>query len=183
LKSVHTLVLFATLLAGSAAAKAQALPTASRPPVQVGVAWSFASSGYGNQEYAAYIKGVTAFGDFGFTRRLSLEGDAHYTSLSTPDGIGENTYLIGPRYSIALEDRANVYVKVLGGVGRFSYKSPTYVIPHTDTYGVLAFGGGIEFRLSPRINLRPIDIEIQPWQGFPHGLVPIVTSIGIAYVH
>jgi hypothetical protein len=174
------LFIFAMLLISlSSSAKAQALPAASRAPIQVGVAWSFASSDYGYD----YIKGVTAFGDVGLSKRFSLEADVHYTSLSTPDGVGEDTYLVGPRYSIALEDRANVYVKALGGVGLFVFESPTFA-SRSSTYGVAAFGGGIEYRATPRINIRAIDIEYQAWPGFPpNGLSPFVTTIGFAYVH
>ena len=163
------------------ALSAQAIPAASRNPVQAGVAFSFASSDYGD----AYIKGFSIFGDYALSRRLSLEADIHQTSLATPDGIGENSYLIGPRYSVALEDRANIYVKALGGLGRFTYESgQQYSTTRSSTYGIGAIGAGIEFRASTHINVRAIDLEYQFWPGFqPRGLSPVVVSMGVAYVH
>ncbi len=174
----------------SAAAWAQALPAASREPLQVGVAFSFASPDYPPSNPSPntlfsptpYVEGFTAFADAGISRRLAAELDLHYNSLITPRDIGEDAYLLGPRYSVALEDRANLYVKVLGGLGRFSYQSGTYANPHTDTYGVVAFGGGIEFRATERFLVRALDLEYQIWPGFPPKAInPIVTSIGAAY--
>ncbi len=164
-----------------AVAPAQAIPTASREPVQAGVAISFASSDYGE----AYIKGFSVFGDFALSRRLSVEADVHRTSLLTPENIGEDSYLIGPRYSIALEDRANIYVKALAGLGRFTYvASQQYPVGSSATYGVGAIGAGIEFRASTHINFRAIDLEYQFWPGFtPRGLSPMVVTMGVAYVH
>jgi hypothetical protein len=179
MKLIHFIFVCVVALALSSVLQAQALPTASRSPLQIGFAGSIASSDFGFD----YIKGFTIFGDMNFSRRLAVEAEFHDTSLSTPDNIGEQTYLVGPRYSIALEDRANIYVKVLGGLGRFTYEPPQF-IRRTNNYGIAAAGAGIEFRASSHFNVRAIDIEYQTWPGFPpHGLTPFVTTIGIAYVH
>ena len=180
----------ATLLLGLAtttASHAQAYPTATRTPIQAGVAFSFASPGTNSNSsnglvvQTPYIQGVTAFGDIGLTQRIGLEVTFHDLNLITPQDFGQTTILAGPRFSIALEDRANIYLKALGGIGRFNYQSPSYT-PHSDSYAVAAFGGGIEFRLSRHINLRPIDAEYQIWPGYPTGtLKPFITSIGAAY--
>jgi hypothetical protein len=171
-------IAFAISLVSYRAANAQALPTATRSPIQVGAAFSFGSPDFGT----AYTRGVTAFGTVGFSRRFAVEADAHFDNLVTPQGVGENTFVVGPRYSIALEGRANVYVKLLGGVGQFKYNLPVF-IPSSQTYGVLAGGGGIEYRLSTHINVRAIDLELQTWPGHPpRGLTPFVASMGIAYV-
>jgi hypothetical protein len=179
MKPVHFVFTVATLLAGSGIAAAQALPTASRAPIQVGIAGSFVSTDYAFD----YSKGITVYGDLGFTKRFSLEADVHQTSLSTPSGVGEDSYLVGPRYSLIMEDRANVYVKALGGIGRFVYEPKAFSNPHSNSYGAFAFGAGIEYQLSRRFNVRAIDIEYQTWPGYPpRGLTPFVTTIGIAYV-
>jgi hypothetical protein len=167
-------------LAISQNVSAQALPAASREPVEVGAAFSFGSPSY--NDTPTYVEGLTVFGDLGFTRRIAAEFDLHFDSLLTPEDIGEDSYLIGPRFSVLREDRANVYLKALGGIGRFSYQSGSYANPHTDTYGVVAFGAGIEFRVSRRFNVRAIDLEYQVWPGFAPGtLHPVVASTGIAY--
>lgn len=168
------------LLAASAVAKAQALPTASRQPIEAGVAFSFGSPAF--QDTPTYVEGFTVFGNLGLTGRLGAQVDLHLDSYLTPIDIGENTFLIGPRFSVLREDRANVYVKGMGGLGRFAYQANTYLNPHSDTYGVFAFGGGVEYRLSRSIDLRAIDLEFQTWPGFPSGSIhPVVASIGFAW--
>lgn len=161
-------------------AHAQALPAATREPVKVGASFSFGSPDY--RDTTTYVEGLTIFADVGFARRAAAEIDLHYDSLITPIDIGEDTFLIGPRYSVIRDDEANVYVKVLGGLGRFAYQPGTYSNPHTDTYGVAAFGGGIELHALLHFDIRAIDLEYQVWPGFAsHALKPVVASTGLAY--
>ncbi len=172
------------LLGGGSQANSQAIPAIERPiQLQGGVGFSFASPDYGGTSaLVPYIKGFTIFGDAIYHRRFGLEAEVHDNSILTPKDIGENTYMIGPRFSPIREDRMNLYVKVLGGIGAFQYQQSTYANPHTDTYGAFAFGGGIEFNASRHITVRAIDIEKQSWPGFaPNGLKPFVTTLGIAY--
>lgn len=163
---------------------AQAIPAATRlRSPQVGVGFSFAVPDYGG----TFLKGFTAYGDADIWRRLGVEATMHYVSVFTPTDIGEDTYLIGPRFSLIRQGRVNAYVKALGGVGRFEYQSGYYPHPHTDTFGVFSIGGGIDFRASKHLNVRAIDIEAQKWPGYgtpgyaAHGLSPFVTTFGVAY--
>jgi hypothetical protein len=166
------------------AALAQADPTATRTPIQAGAAFSFASPDYDNNSVIVnpYIQGGTAFADIGLARRISAEVEYRDLNLITPRDFGEKTFLAGPRYSFALEDRANLYIKAMGGMGQFVFNAPSYA-PQTQSYGVVALGAGIEFRISRHINARPIDVEYQKWLSFPGGLSPFVASIGFAYVY
>ena len=183
--SFCSLILFGSL----SRANSQAIPAAERPiQLEGGAGFSFASPDYGGTSVAGtpalvpYIKGSTLFGDAIYHRRLGMEAEMHYNSILTPRDIGENTYMIGPKISVIREDRMNLYVKVLGGVGAFEYQKGNYANPHTDTYGSFAIGGGIEFNASRHITVRAVDIEQQSWPGFtPNGLKPFVTTLGIAY--
>lgn len=184
LKRSHLAGVFVFVLGLSIASYGQAIPMAKRlGHVQVGAGFSFAVPDYGG----TYIKGFTVYGDADLWRRLGLEADAHFVNILTPTDIGENTFLIGPRFSLVRQGRLNAYVKALGGVGRFQYQDGTYQPSHTDTFGVYSLGGGIEFRASPHLNIRAVDIEAQRWPsygtpGFPaHGLTPFVTTFGAAY--
>lgn len=171
----------------STASYSQAVPMATRlKQAQVGAGFSFAIPDFGQ----TYVKGFTIYGDLDLTHRLAIEADMHYDSLDmfSSTGIGEQTYLIGPRFSLLRRDRLNAYAKLLGGVGRFQYKSGYFPDPHTDTFGAFAFGGGIDFRASQHLNIRAIDIEAQRWPGFgtpgrpAHGITPFVTTFGAAYI-
>lgn len=180
----HLIGLFIFVFGWSIASHAQAVPMATRlASGQIGAGFSFAIPDYAQ----TYIKGYTVYGDFDLWRRIGIEADVHRVNVLTPTDIGEDTYLIGPRFSLIRQRRVNVYAKVLGGLGSFEYQEGTYRPTHTDNFGVFAVGGGIDFRASRHINIRAIDIEAQKWPsygtpGFPaHGLTPFVTTFGAAY--
>lgn len=161
-------------------AGAQALPTASREPIEVGAAFSFGSPDF--QQTTTYVEGITLYANAGLRGRLAAQIDVHLDSFITPIDIGENTFQIGPRFSVLHEDRANVYVKAIGGLGTFAYQAGSYAVPQTYTYGVFSLGAGVEYRVSRRIDVRAIDLEFQNWEGFPGGtLHPVVASMGLAW--
>ncbi|RSL15981.1 outer membrane protein with beta-barrel domain [Edaphobacter aggregans] len=174
----HSLIgCFTCLLGLSSLSHAQAVPTAERRGIlQLGGGLSIASPDYSPLK----IKGLSAYGTYDFTRHIGLEGDIHYVSLSTPGDLGEDSYLIGPRY-VFHHPRVDSYVKALGGFGRFSYLGGIFPTA-TYTYKIYAFGGGLDVRASRHINVRAIDLEYQQWPGFPtNGLTPLVATIGAAY--
>jgi hypothetical protein len=180
----HLIGLFVFVFGWSIASHAQAVPMATRlASGQVGAGFSFAIPDYG----PTYIKGYTIYADFDLWRRIGIEGDVHRVNVLTPTDIGQDTYLIGPRFSLIRQRRVNVYAKVLGGLGSFEYQKGYYQHPHTDSFGVLSVGGGIDFRASRHINVRAIDIEAQKWPSYgtpghpAHGLSPFVTTFGVAY--
>ena len=166
-------------LISSADLQAQAVYAANRNSVQIGLGFSLAAPDYGER----YIQGISFYGDLGLPRRFSLEGDIHYVSLHTPTDIGENTFLIGPRYTVLHQDRFNAYIKGMGGIGRFVYQLGYFQQPHTDTFTAISFGAGMEYRASRHVNIRAIDIEAQKWPNYdPHTLSPFVITFGAAYI-
>lgn len=167
----------ALLSALSVRALAQAVPTASRlVTAQAGAGVSIGSPDFGQR----YIKGVSLFGDLDAGKHLGLEADVHLVSYITPTDIGQNTYLIGPRYTFRYR-RLNPYGKVVFGLGQFEYQYDN--IPHYhENYFVYGFGGGLDIDLSRHYVLRAIDFEAQRWPGYrQNGLTPYVTTFGVAY--
>ena len=156
---------------------AQAVPTATRAATaQVGAGVSLASPDYGTR----YIKGVSVFGDLDLGAHLGAEFDVHLVSYITPTDIGQDTYLVGPRYTYRRK-HLNVYGKGLLGLGTFQYQYDN--IPHYhDSYFIYALGGGLDVDLSRHVVLRAIDFEAQRWPGYRQdGLTPFVTTFGLAY--
>ena len=156
---------------------AQATATASRSGgLQVGGGYSIASPDYGQKK----IEGVSAYADLNFTYHIGVEVVAHKVSIFTPQDIGEDSYLIGPRYVFHYK-RLEPYAKVVFGYGVFQTQYDNR--PHTSTsYGVYGGGGGVDIRATPHINVRAIDFEYQKWPGFGSGLTPYVATFGAAYV-
>ncbi len=146
--------------------------------IQVGLGATFVSPDYTTET----AKGVAAYADFDFAHNFGVEGELHFASLSTPNDIGENTYLIGPRYTYHRK-RVGIYGKVLFGIGQFQFQKGSYGNGSSSTYGMYAFGGGLEYRATRRINVRAIDFEYQSWPNFPpSGLTPTAITVGAAYV-
>jgi hypothetical protein len=180
LKHLIRICLLAGLL-GSAAAPhtfGQAIPTASRAGIaQIGAGWSYVTPDYSQK----HIQGLTVYGSFDFTRHWGIAGDVHRASMITPDDLGQDSYLIGPRYVFHYR-KFMPYAKVQAGLGRFKYQYD--YAPHTTyTYKIYSLGGGIDYWATNHINVRAIDFEYQKWPGFPtNGLTPAVLSFGVAYV-
>jgi hypothetical protein len=159
-------------------ANSQAVPTASRSgALQIGAGFS-----YGKPDYTeTAIKGPTAYATFDINQHLGAEADIHYVSLIAPGKVGEDSYLIGPRYVFTYK-RFMPYAKVLVGLG--DIKLDFNAVPHSSLLKfVYAGGAGLDFRVIRNINLRAIDFEYQQWPNFqPHGLSPYILTAGAAYV-
>jgi len=165
------------LFVASSTAKAQAMPTAlAKGELQVGGGYSIAGSDYGQRK----IQGISAFADFDFRPHWGLEGDAHFVSLVTPDDIGENSYLAGPRF-IYRRNRLKMYAKGLVGAGDLvvenSQRNPGEVAGTNFAY---ALGGGVDVVVKSYFVVRAVDVEYQHYD-FQTGLTPIVFTFGAAY--
>ena len=176
----HVLIAcFACVLGFTKWSHAQAVPTASHVgTIQVGVGATFVKPDYTTET----AKGIAVYGDFDFTRHIGLEADVHIASLITPNDVGENTYLIGPRYVYRFR-RLAPYGKVLFGIGDFQFQQGSYGSGSNSTYVVEAFGAGLDIQATRRISIRAIDFEFQKWPNFPpNGLTPTAITVGVAYV-
>ncbi|MCU1320943.1 MAG: hypothetical protein JWM43_592 [Acidobacteriaceae bacterium] len=157
---------------------AQAVPTATGGigGMQIGVGATYVRPDYSRSG----DKGPTLYGTFDFTEHIGIEGDVHYASVFTPGDVGEDTYLIGPRY-VFHRGRFAPYAKGLLGRGVMSFQfdnSPH----HNEGFWVYALGGGLDFKAPHHINIRVFDFEYQQWPTFnPHTLSPMVMTIGVAY--
>lgn len=159
---------------------AQAVPTATRSgSLQLGAGYSFAGPDYGQKK----IQGYTIYGTYNFTRHWGIEGDIHRVSVFTPLDIGEDSYLLGPRYSFHF-GRFSPYAKGLLGLGVFKtdYDKGSMKPNYSYSYKMYAFGGGVDMRASRHWNVRLVDYEYQKWPGFAqNGLSPYVFTFGAAY--
>jgi Outer membrane protein beta-barrel domain len=167
---------FTCLFGISTLAYSQATPTASKAGIlQVGVGGTIVIPDYA----PAKDKGPTFYASYDFTSHLGVEGDIHFASIIAPDDVGEDTYLIGPRYVIN-HKRFSPYAKVLFGIGQLNLQFDTS--PHSKTsYFAYALGAGLDVRATRSINVRAFDFEYQEWS-YQHGLNPLAMTIGVAYV-
>jgi len=124
------------------------------------------------------LYGIGAYVDARFTRWAQIEAEGrwshfnqYYPPLSSV-GINEDTYLIGPRIAPYEFHRLVPYGKVLVGIGTGSFL--------TGNTFAIAFGGGVDYRLTRRFTLRCFDFEYQRWRVTPT-LYPYGGSVGLSY--
>lgn len=130
------------------------------------------ASGYYVEYGKRTLIGLTGFADADIRRHLGAEAEARWLVFHQTENVHAATYLIGPRYRMNF-GRFQAYAKGLAGVGEFNFN---FNNGH-GSYLVAAPGGGIEYRLNPRIQLRLADVEYQFWPKFTGGAM---TSYGIS---
>jgi opacity protein-like surface antigen len=191
LMKISIVSLFSILLAcGAVAASAQVVPsaTARQFSVTAGGMGSISQPdfsqiyGLGTSPNRTY--GLGAYVDLHFTRWIQIEGEGRWQRFNTvtggyPEYNGEDTYLIGPRLPVHTFRflHATPYGKFLVGIGDAKFLAgPTFA---------MAFGGGVDFRVSKRFSVRLPDFEYQRWnivdQNVPTALYPYVGSVGVSY--
>jgi opacity protein-like surface antigen len=158
-----------------AVARAQSMPTASRPgDIQFGGGFTLGRSGYNFNKIS--LTGGTAYATFDMREHWGFEAVFHQVKPSSDPTIYERTFEIGPRFFLT-RGRLAPYGKVLIGRGVYNFSGSIANI----AYNLYTFGGGADFTLTPTINLRA-DYEFQNWLNFPIAtLHPSLFTIGAAY--
>lgn len=174
-------------------AHGQAGPTASRlADLQLGGGFTLANSDYVPNN----IGGFALYGDIDLHGSYGLELDFHQVTDPNPDPLvpanhfSERSYEAGGRY-LRHYRRFSPYAKALYGRGVANFFArqayvPAGFITYIDNigYNMAVAGGGVDYRLTPRFNLRA-DFEYQHWfasdSELPHGLAPKLLTLGVAY--
>lgn len=170
-----------TLLLPSAI-HAQATAAATRGGMsQVGVGYSIANE---DEFPGKHVQGVSFYGTFDLNNHLGVEGDVHLDSLfKSYYKYTEKSADVGIRYAEHYR-KFSPYGKVMVGFGHsYAPFSDEIVGGNTPgTYFLYAIGGGVDYSLSDKINIRAFDFEYQRWPNFPpHGLTPPLFTFGVAY--
>ncbi len=124
--------------------------------------------------------GVGAYVDIKFTRWIQIEAEGRWLRFNTLNAISEDNYLIGPRLPIHRLRfwRATPYAKVLVGYGAMNFEFNTATGRFTD----IAYGGGVDVKLTKRISIRAIDFEYQQWPKWLNSSIsPYGASVGVGY--
>jgi len=155
----------------------QALPAGGVGVWQVGAGFSVGPPDY----TLPYIAGISAYASYDLDNHTGFLVEAHFMNLSTPQKIGESSYLAGARYGI-MRYHFHIYLKGLIGIGRFTPK-PGFLPPTASgTYEAFAAGFGLEHRITEHLNWQIGDFEFQGWPAFPkNGLTPWIVTSGISY--
>jgi hypothetical protein len=189
-RSVNAL-LFVLLAAGALSTRAQVAPSAFARGTSItagGEASIFQPdyAGFGvPQTSAKRLYGIGTYVDVKFTPWVQLEGEGRWLRFNQIDGIYEDNYFIGPRLPIykLRYKRITPYGKLLIGFGRLNFENNN----GWGRYTALAYGGGLDIKLTRRINVRLPDVEYQQWLKWTEGgaktynLFPYGASVGVSY--
>jgi len=135
---------------------------------------------------SGYMAGIGTYVDVKFTPWVQIEGEGRWMRFNQPDkGIYEDNYLVGPRLPIYKLHfwHATPYAKVLIGYGKLNFEDGN----GWGRYTALAYGGGLDMKLSRRLTMRLPDFEYQQWLKWSEGtgkttnLFPYGLSVGVSY--
>jgi hypothetical protein len=194
LRRLIAALLFLLLAAAASTARAQVVPSAFAKGISVagggevsGFQPDYTGTGLpAHAPLSGYMAGIGTFVDVKVTPWVQFEGEARWMRFNKPDnGIYEDNYLVGPRLPIYRLHfwHATPYAKVLIGYGKLNFEDNNGY----GRYTALAYGGGLDIKLTKRINLRAPDFEYQQWLNWTEGtgkdynLLPYGVSIGASY--
>ncbi len=169
------IVYFASLLVAAPSLCAQAIHTADRTTrIQAGVGVLALNPDY----TTGSVIGLSAWGDYDFSKYVGAEISTHFQEFITPGDITENSYMLGPRFTYRRK-KLTVYAKAM--VGRATITNQQFNL--SSSYNMYAFGGGLEYKIAQKFNLRVIDFEQQEWTSFkPNTLAPTAITLGVSYI-
>jgi hypothetical protein len=174
-KTVYAFLIgFVGMLVLPSTSRAQAVYTATRSSrLQAGVGGTLISPDYTE----LYIKGISVWGDYDFTSHFGVEAEGNFGSIITPQDVKEVTYFVGPRFALR-RDKLTFYAKIMFGHATIS----NTLYNTTSSYTAYEAGGGVEYLIRPRFNLR-FNVNEQKWTNFqPHTLSPVLYTVGVSYV-
>ena len=154
----------------------QAVPSGIfRSHIQAGAGVMYLDNDYSDRAN----QGISVWGDYDFTHLVGVEVEAHFGGIITPDDIGENSYLVGPRFMYH-KRKFTGYAKIMLGRGTITNQ----LLNQSSTFNIVpAYGGGLEYRVAHSLNIRVVDFELQKWPNFePNTLSPFAISVGLMYV-
>ena len=161
---------------------AQATAAATRGGiVQAGATYTFSNE---DEYIGKYLQGMTIYGTFDLNNHIGVEGNVHLVSaFKSYFDYKETSYDAGLRWTQHYR-KFSPYAKGLVGFGHATAPNPNQIVGGSTpgTYFLWALGVGLDYSLTPKMNIRCLDFEYQRWPNFPpHGLTPPLLSFGAAY--
>ena len=187
MKKKNAAALFCVMLAaGALIARAQVTPSGTEHHITLttGAVGSFFQPDYAGggvpQASPDRLDGMGVYVDVGLTRWVQFEAEGRWLDANEYRNISQNNYLIGPRIPIyPLEFwKVTPYAKVLVGWASMNFEDNFAWGRFTD----IAYGGGMDIKVSKRFSVRAIDFEYQQWPDWLNtSLHPYGYSAGIGY--
>lgn len=153
----QTLLVGTSILAGflgfGAVANAQEVST---PAVEIGANYSWFHVNSANNDYHRTGNGGSGYVEYNINRWVGLVADiGAYANTRIDDKA--MTYLFGPRFNWR-HSRLTPYVQTLFG-GAYAWTNPKGLPSSTQNAFAAAVGGGLDYQLTNRIAVKPVQVE------------------------
>ncbi len=164
-------------------ALAQVKPDAYRigHSINVGGEYALYDSDYFPGNHSLNQSAFSIYGNYSILNgRWPVAAEANFSRLASEssDKGMEYSLLIGPTIGRHF-GRLEPFAKVGLGIGHFSFEgAPPQQL---GTHLAIGFGGGLEYHLTRRITLRPLDYTYERWNFSPNALSPSVLGFGASY--
>jgi len=164
-------------------ALAQVRPDAYRVghKINVGGEYALYDSDYFGGNHSLNKSAISVYGNYSILNgRWPVAGEINFTKMVSSVGLGGSEYslLIGPTVGRHF-GRLEPFAKAGLGIGHFTLQgAPTQQL---GTHLAVGFGGGLEYHLTRRITLRPVDYTYERWNFAPNALSPSVLGFGASY--
>jgi outer membrane immunogenic protein len=146
-------LLFAVFLVSGAVLSAQEVDV---PRYEVGLNYSWLHVNSANYDYQRTGNGGSGYVVYNIDKMIGLVGDfGGYANTRT--GIDDKvlTYLFGPRFTFRHWEKWTPYVQFLFG-GAYAWSGPSN---RTQNGFATAAGGGLDYNLTKRVSIKPIQVE------------------------
>jgi opacity protein-like surface antigen len=159
---LHTIILGAIVTSGIAL-YAQEVTT---PRIETGLTYSFTRVNPGGNLSSYTANGGSGFVEYNLNHVVGLVGDLGSNYIGNVKGISIDnttfTYLFGPRFNWRTS-RYTFYAQTLVGGARFSNAydpaAPSPVLGISENTFAAAIGGGVDYRLTDHLAIKPIQLE------------------------
>lgn len=165
MRKLYTISVLLIACATAAQMYAQVTPSATRGRISVtvgGIGSAFQPDYAGGGVAASapnWLFGIGAYTDVRFSRWVQIEAEGRWMRFNQYADISQDNYLIGPRIPIKTYGKFTPYGKFLFGIGHMNFEHNATSCRCSD----LVYGGGVDYRLSPRLSWRAVDFEYQQW--------------------
>lgn len=159
---LRTIILGAIVISGAAAYAQEA----TTPLIETGADYTFTRVNPGGNLTSYTANGGSGFVEYNLNHVVGLVADLGANYIGNVNGYALDnttfTYLFGPRFNWRTS-RVTLYGQTLVGGARFSNAydpaSPTPVLGSSENTFAAAIGGGVDYRLTDHIAVKPIQVE------------------------
>ena len=162
---------------------AQVRPDAYRVghKINIGGEYALFNSDYFQGNHSLNKSAFAIYGNYSILNgRWPVAGEINFSRMASdaPGKGSEYSLLVGPTIG-HYYGRLKPFAKVGLGIGHFSLQGAPG--QQLGTHLAIGFGGGLEYHLTSRIALRPLDYTYERWNFSPNALSPSVLGFGASY--